>query len=174
MRLPADGRSFRFLFSVSTLTAIFALFVCVLFAAPDGNERVRLFEFFGRFHPISVHLPIALLLLVPLFELAGRRREFSYLPLAVDFVLGVAVLAAISAATLGWLLARNGADTGPLVQYQSWIQHRDRAATGKFHSHVSAAVQRRSRGRAGKLEFFTAEEFQDLGASHGSVPGRGI
>ena len=120
MRLPADGRSFRFLFSVSTLTAIFALFVCVLFAAPDGNERVRLFEFFGRFHPISVHLPIALLMLVPLFELAGRRREISYLLLAVDFVLGVAVLAAIAAATLGWLLARNGAYTGPLVTQHMW------------------------------------------------------
>ena len=36
-------------------------------------------QFIGRFHPLVVHFPIALVLLVPVFQLVGRRPQFSYL-----------------------------------------------------------------------------------------------
>jgi uncharacterized membrane protein len=33
-------------------------------------------QFVGRFHPLSVHLPIAVLFLVPLFELSWQEPPF--------------------------------------------------------------------------------------------------
>ena len=114
------GMSARQLFGLITLAPILVLLSLFLFSPPDGNERTQLLQFFGRFHPLSVHLPIALLMLVPLLELAGRNRRFPYLLSAVDFVLGVATCGAIATVALGWLLARNGGYSGPLVTQHMW------------------------------------------------------
>ena len=114
-----DG-SFRRFISLLTLVPIVILFGLLIFAPPDGTERAQLLQFFGRFHPLSVHLPIALLMLVPLLEFAGRTRHFPYLLPAAEFILGVATIGAIGAATLGWLLARNGGYSGPLVSQHMW------------------------------------------------------
>jgi len=108
------------LFGLATLTSLGVLACLLLFTPPDGNERARLMQFFGRLHPLSVHLPIALLILVPLLELVGRTRRFSYLLPASGFVLGVAVIGAIAAASLGWCLARSGGYSGPLVTQHMW------------------------------------------------------
>jgi hypothetical protein len=40
----------------------------------DGKPHADWQQFLGRFHPLVVHLPIGLLLLVPLLELAGTAR----------------------------------------------------------------------------------------------------
>ncbi len=114
------GMSARKFFGLITLAPILLLLGLLVLAPPDGNERTQLLQFFGRFHPLSIHLPIALLMLVPLLELAGRNRRFPYLLSAVDFVLGVATCGAIAAAILGWLLARNGGYSGPLVTQHMW------------------------------------------------------
>jgi len=113
------GASGRSRFGLIALISILVLFALLLFAPPDGNERAQLWQFVGRFHPLSVHLPIALLIIVPLFEFAGRNR-FSYLLPAVDFLLGLAVCAAIAAAYLGWSLGRSGAYSGPLITQHMW------------------------------------------------------
>ena len=102
------GASPRTLFALVTFVPLLLLFGLLLIAPPDGNERAQLWQFVGRFHPLSVHLPIALLILVPVLELAGRTRRFPFLLPAVDFLLGVAVATAIAAAFLGWCLARSG------------------------------------------------------------------
>ncbi len=60
------GMSARKFFGLITLAPIFLLLGLLVLAPPDGNERTQLLQFFGRFHPLSVHLPIALLMLVPL------------------------------------------------------------------------------------------------------------
>ena len=114
------GASARVLFGLVTLAPILVLLSLLAFAPPDGNERAQFMQFLGRFHPPSVHIPIALLLLVPLLELAGRNRRFPYLLPAADFVLGVATLGAIGAASLGWCLARSGGYSGPLVTQHMW------------------------------------------------------
>ena len=58
---------------------ILLLLLALLHAPPDGRERGDFSQFVGRFHPLVVHLPIALLLLVPLLEFLDRehitRRE---------------------------------------------------------------------------------------------------
>jgi len=112
--------SARVWFGLLTLVPILILLLLVLLAPPDGNERAQLFQFLGRFHLLAVHLPIALLVLVPVMELAGRSRHFPYLLPSADFMLSVAICGAIVAGALGWCLARSGGYSGPLVTQHMW------------------------------------------------------
>jgi uncharacterized membrane protein len=96
------------------LSALFALF------PPDGVERAPWAQFAGRFHLLTVHFPIALILLVPVLELAGRNLRFSHLRASVDFLLVLAMLSSLAAATLGWCLARSGGYSGRLVTQHMW------------------------------------------------------
>jgi len=102
------------------VAAIFPLFILLIYAAPDGQPRGELAQFFGRFHPLAVHIPIALLLLVPLLEGAALVRERRQLRESAGFVLGLATVAAIASAWLGWLLAWSGGYEGPLVTRHMW------------------------------------------------------
>jgi uncharacterized membrane protein len=120
MTFRANRRSARFWFGMLTLVSILILLILVVLAPPDGKERAQWLHFFGDFHPIAVHLPIAILVLVPLIELAGRSRFFPQLLSAVDFLLGVAICSAIVAVSLGWCLARSDSYSGSLVKQHMW------------------------------------------------------
>ena len=102
------------------VTVILPLFVLSIYAPPDGLARGEFSQFLGRFHPLAVHLPIALLLLVPLLEFAAFFRNHKHLHQAAKFVLGLATVAAIISAWLGWLLARSGGYEGSLVTRHMW------------------------------------------------------
>src|ERR1700732_1725832 len=90
--------------------AVFLLILrwLLIHAAPDGLEHGDLTQFVGRFHPLAVHLPIALLLLVPLLECAGLLRRWNRVRESAEFVLALAAIAAFVAMFLGWLLAWSG------------------------------------------------------------------
>jgi uncharacterized membrane protein len=120
MTFADERRSPRFWFGLLTFVSILFLLMLLAFAPPDGNERTQWLHFFGDFHPIAVHLPIAILVLVPVIELVGRTRFFPQLLHAVDFLLGVAICAAIVAVSLGWSLARSGSYSGSLVKQHMW------------------------------------------------------
>jgi uncharacterized membrane protein len=102
------------------IAAIFPLPILLLYAPPDGVQRAELGQFLGRFHPLAVHLPIALLLLVPLLECAALVRDRQHLRQSAGFVLGCATVAAIASAWLGWLLAWSGGYEGSLVTRHMW------------------------------------------------------
>jgi uncharacterized membrane protein len=87
---------------------------------PDGREHGAFTQFLGRFHPALVHIPIALLVLVPLLELAGCFRRWTHLRAAAGFVLGIAAAGALVSALDGWLLAYSGGYSGPLVTRHLW------------------------------------------------------
>jgi mono/diheme cytochrome c family protein len=89
-------------------------------AAPDGRERAALGQFFGRFHPMMLHVPIGLILLVPVLELAGRAQGRSELRSAAGFVLGLATATALGTAAQGWLLAWSGGYKGATVIQHMW------------------------------------------------------
>ena len=59
-------------FALVGLFFVLGLIGLAAFLPPDGRERNELAQFFGSFHPLAVHLPIALLLLAPLMEFAAR------------------------------------------------------------------------------------------------------
>lgn len=103
---------------VAGLVSIFVLVLLLLYAPPDGRERAELAQFLGRFHPLIVHVPIALLLLVPILECAGLVQE--HFRQTVGFVLAIAAATAIIAAGFGWLLAWSGGFEGSLVARHMW------------------------------------------------------
>lgn len=115
-----DRISTRSNLALLTLAPILFLFTLVLLAPPAGDERAQWLQFVGHFHLLAVHLPIALLVLVPVLELAGRSRHFPTLLHSIDFILCVAVLGATVAAFLGWILARSGSYSGWLVTQHMW------------------------------------------------------
>ena len=93
-------------------------FSLVLTALPwvvrlDGKPHADWQQFLGRFHPLAVHLPIALLLLVPLLELVGALRPA--LREAAGFVLGLAFISCLGSLLLGFLLAYGGGSAGTTV-----------------------------------------------------------
>jgi len=110
----------QFRLGLLALVPILSVLVLLLLLPPDGNERAEWAQFIGRFHPLAVHFPIALILLVPILELAGLNYRFSYLRLSARFVLGLATLGATVAAILGWCLARSGGHSGSLVTQHMW------------------------------------------------------
>jgi len=97
------------------LFLVIALALVVLKAPPDGLERGQLSQFLGRFHPLVVHLPIGLVLLVAALECAGFFRNRKHLQASASFVLTLAAFTALMAVFLGWLLARSGGYEGRLV-----------------------------------------------------------
>lgn len=113
--MPVRVRVWMF---IAGLASVFVLVLLLIYAPPDGLERAEVAQFLGRFHPLIVHLPIALLLLVPILECAGFVQE--HLRQAVGFVLVIAVAAVIAAAGFGWLLAWSGGFEGPLVTRHMW------------------------------------------------------
>jgi mono/diheme cytochrome c family protein len=84
----------------------------------DGKPHADWLQFVGRFHPLAVHLPIGLIVLVPVLEIAGAFRP----PLreAAGFVLALAVVACVGTLVLGFLLAYGSGDTGTTVTRHMW------------------------------------------------------
>ncbi len=99
------------------------VFSCALIALPflfrlDGKAHADWQQFLGRFHPLAVHLPIGLLVLLPLLEIAGRRRVA--LREAAHFVLGLAFVCCLGSLALGYLLAFGGGTTGAVMVRHMW------------------------------------------------------
>src|SRR5262245_20052088 len=110
----------RWSFGVAAVALLLVLTALLLLAPPDGIERASLMQLIGRFHPLTVHFPIAVLLIVPLFEILGRKRSAPFLLASVDFLLLLAACGALLSALLGWCLARGGGYSGPLVRQHMW------------------------------------------------------
>ncbi len=84
----------------------------------NGQPHADWQQFLGRFHPLAVHLPVTLILLVPLLELGGRRKPA--LREAAGFVLGLAFVGCIASVILGYLLAFGSGAAGPGVTRHMW------------------------------------------------------
>jgi len=111
-RLLPKSKSTRVLW-VASLALSAALASLPWLIRLDGRPHADWQQFLGRFHPMVVHLPIGLLVLVPLLEISGRFRA----PLreSASFVLGLAFASCLLALTLGFLLAHGSGDAGLLV-----------------------------------------------------------
>ena len=116
----SGGTLNRFRLALVMLAPIVVVTTLVTFLPPDGNERAEWVQFMGRFHPLFVHFPIALFLLVPVLEIVGRSARLEYLRLSVNFVLALATVGATWAAILGWFLGRSGGYSGLLVTQHMW------------------------------------------------------
>ena len=115
-----EGMLSQFRLAFVMLASVLVVTLLVAFLPPDGGERADWVQFIGHFHPLVVHFPIALFLLVPILEIVGRSVRFAYLRLSINFVLGLATLGATTAAILGWCLARSGGYSGRLITQHMW------------------------------------------------------
>ncbi|WP_109487470.1 c-type cytochrome domain-containing protein [Occallatibacter savannae] len=84
----------------------------------DGRAHGDSLQFLGRFHPTLLHLPIGLIVLVPVLEIAGAKR--AALREAADFVLRVALVLALPTFALGYMLAYGAGDAGGTVTRHVW------------------------------------------------------
>jgi uncharacterized membrane protein len=84
----------------------------------DGRPHADWLQFLGRFHPFIVHLPIGMLVLLPLLEIAGASRPA--LREAAELVLQVAVATCTATLALGILLAYGSGITGSTVTRHMW------------------------------------------------------
>ena len=78
-------------------------------------------ELIGRFHPLLVHLPIGIIILGFLMELASRTQKWKHLKKAIPFVLQMAVLFSILAWFTGWIMPKEGAFEENLIGLHFWF-----------------------------------------------------
>jgi len=86
--------------------------------SPDGQTHGNWQQFLGRFHPLAVHLPIGLLLLLPVLEMGSRFRPA--LREAAAIVLLCAAACSVGAVVFGMLLAHGGGFTHDAVRGHMW------------------------------------------------------
>jgi uncharacterized membrane protein len=84
----------------------------------DGKAHGDWLQFLGRFHPTLLHLPIGLIALVPVLEIAGAKRPA--LREAAAFVLRAALVLALPTFALGYMLAYGAGDTGTTATRHMW------------------------------------------------------
>src|ERR1700734_879580 len=113
----SNGRAIKPVWIASLLASVLLLLLPSIFRL-DGKTHADWQQFLGRFHPLVVHLPIGLILLVPLLEIAGRARPA--LLEAATFVLSLSVFSCLLALTLGYLLAYGSGEAGAGVARHMW------------------------------------------------------
>ena len=97
--------------SAATVAAAFAF-------APDGIAHGGGLRLLGRLHPLLVHFPIALLLLVPLLEILGRRR--AALRETAGTVLTLSLFGAVLSVFAGLALMRADGHEGATLENHLW------------------------------------------------------
>jgi uncharacterized membrane protein len=84
----------------------------------------RVLRYLGRFHPVSTHIPVALMMVAVLAEaLAWWTRRAAWLE-TVRFLVIVAALGGVGAAVLGWLNAMSAAHIGQeatVLFFHRWL-----------------------------------------------------
>ena len=107
MDLEPNPRQLRWLLAGCAGALVFVVGAFVLLQpAPSSGTWA---QFLGRFHPLVVHLPIGVMLLVALAEVASVRSSFrARLDPVITPVLAVLLAAAVAAFIDGLLLARGG------------------------------------------------------------------
>jgi len=85
------------------------------------NTDPNLLLFFGRFHPLLVHLPIGFLVLLALLETLAQFRRFHGANACAGYALALLVPAAAASAACGWLLSTSGDYDGRLLRVHRWL-----------------------------------------------------
>jgi YHS domain-containing protein/uncharacterized membrane protein len=76
--------------------------------------------FLGRLHPLLVHLPIGLIILLATLEGLSRLTRFRLANSNAGYILALAVPTSICTAICGWLLSWGGGYQDQLLQWHKW------------------------------------------------------
>ncbi|MEO1261186.1 MAG: c-type cytochrome domain-containing protein [Bacteroidota bacterium] len=77
--------------------------------------------FFGRLHPLVVHLPIGFLLLGGIFYFLGKKEKYTALNKTLPITFLLSALSSTAAAFFGWLLAGNGGYDSSTLFWHKWL-----------------------------------------------------
>lgn len=77
--------------------------------------------FFGRFHPLVVHLPIGFLLLAIILFSLSFFKNYVFLLKALPVILLLGAVSAVAAAIMGWLLATEGGYEESTLAWHQWM-----------------------------------------------------
>jgi uncharacterized membrane protein len=116
-KLLPESRAMRMAWMAVLLVSV-ALLLLPEIIKLDGKPHADWQQFLGRFHPLAVHLPIGLIVLAPLLEIAGAFRPA--LREAAGFVLGLACVLCLGTLMLGYLLAYGSGESGGTVARHMW------------------------------------------------------
>lgn len=105
---------------IAALFASAGLVLAGLLAPINGETGPDVFRFFGRFHPLALHLPIAFLALAPLLEASRLSSRTAYLAQFTTPVLFLAAVTAFLTVALGLTLAASEGHAGALVDKHRW------------------------------------------------------
>ena len=120
-KLRVAFRSLRIRTSVQWIALLLLSAALVLLPSVirlDGRTHTDWLQFLGRFHPLLVHLPIGMVVLLPFLELAGTTRPG--LREAAGFILHLALATGVIALVFGVLLAYGSGVTGATVIRHMW------------------------------------------------------
>jgi uncharacterized membrane protein len=81
---------------------------------------MNLIELIGRFHPVFVHLPIGIFVLVIVMDGLTRFDKFAYLSASIRLILGIGILSAILSLVTGYTLSLEGSNNQDLVDNHQW------------------------------------------------------
>ncbi|MEM6967050.1 MAG: FN3 associated domain-containing protein, partial [Bacteroidota bacterium] len=82
---------------------------------------MEIVQFFGRLHPLILHLPVGILAIAFLMELAGKSKRYQNLQPAVGFALMVGMWSAIFAVVSGYLLSWEGGYEAATLNLHKWL-----------------------------------------------------
>ncbi len=77
--------------------------------------------FFGRFHPLVVHLPIGFLLLAAVFEGLSRFEKYRSLKAAVSWSLLFGAISALFAVIFGFLISNDRGYDDQVLSFHQWF-----------------------------------------------------
>jgi len=78
-------------------------------------------DFFGRFHPLIVHLPIGILLLNVILVFLSQREKYAAAKVVLPLTLLLGALSAVAACVTGLLLSQNGDYAAATLSYHKWL-----------------------------------------------------
>jgi uncharacterized membrane protein len=85
------------------------------------NQPPDILLFFGHLHPVLVHLPIGMLTLLAVLELAAWFPPFKNANASAGFIIALAAPLAVIAAVCGWLLSLEGGYDETLLAWHKWF-----------------------------------------------------
>ena len=77
--------------------------------------------FFGRFHPLAVHLPIGFLLLAGILFVLSLFKSYAFLLRALPIVLFLGAISAVVSVVLGWFLSEEGGYPKSTLFWHQWV-----------------------------------------------------
>ena len=85
------------------------------------NHPPEILLFVGRLHPLLVHLPIGMIIVLALLEIAAWFPRFHKANLSAGFILAIAAPLAVVTALCGWLLSLGGGYDAKLLFWHQWL-----------------------------------------------------